>query len=47
MEISNYIDLEDAAERFMKNDDLFKKFLFRFPAEEGFQEPILISVVLI
>lgn len=38
MEISNYIDLEDAAERFMKNDDLFKKFLFRFPAEEGFHD---------
>lgn len=38
MEISNYIDLEDAAERFMKNDDLFKKFLFRFPAEEGFRD---------
>ena len=35
MEIGNYIDLEDAAERFMKNDELFKKFLFRFPAEQG------------
>lgn len=38
MEIGNYIDLEDAAERFMKNDELFKKFLFRFPAETGFHD---------
>ncbi len=38
MEISNYIDLEDAAERFMKNDELFKKFLFRFPGEQGFHD---------
>lgn len=38
MEISNYIDLEDAAERFMKNDEMFKKFLFRFPAEKGFHD---------
>lgn len=38
MEISNYIDVADAAERFMKNDGIFKKFLFRFPGEKGFQE---------
>lgn len=38
MEIGKYIDLEDASERFMKNDELFKKFLFRFPAETGFHE---------
>ncbi len=38
MEISNYIDLTDAAARFMKNDGMFKKFLFRFPGEKGFSE---------
>lgn len=38
MEISKFIDLPDAEERFMKNDDLFKKFLFRFPGEKGFRD---------
>jgi len=38
MEISNYIDVTDASARFMKNDGIFKKFLFRFPGEKGFSE---------
>lgn len=38
IEIGKYIDLSDAAERFMKNDRMFKKFLFRFPMENDFEE---------
>lgn len=38
MEIGKYIDLPDATERFMKNDSMFKKFLFRFPGENDFEE---------
>lgn len=37
-EVSKYINLPDAAERFIKNDSMFKKFLFRFPAENDFEE---------
>lgn len=38
MEISNYIDVADAAGRFMNKDSIYKKFLFRFPEEKGFGE---------
>lgn len=38
MEIDRYIDLPDATERFVKNDGMFKKFLFRFPRENDFEE---------
>lgn len=38
MEIGQYIDVADAAGRFMKNDGIYKKFLFRFPTEKGFGE---------
>lgn len=37
-EIGRYINLPDATERFLKNDSMFKKFLFRFPAENDFDE---------
>lgn len=38
MDLSNKIDIADAGQRFMNNDALFKKFLFRFPGETGFSQ---------
>lgn len=36
MEICDYIDAADAAGRFMNNEAMYKKFLFRFGDEDGF-----------
>lgn len=38
MEVGKYVDLSDATERFMSNEGMFKKYLFRFPGENDFEE---------
>lgn len=38
MDFNNDIDLEGAKERFMENEELFKRFLFRFPKENAFAD---------
>lgn len=38
MDINKDLDLTGAKERFMKNEGMYKRFLFRFPQENRFEE---------
>lgn len=38
MDFNNDLELNSARERFMNNEGLFKRFLFRFPQENRFEE---------